>query len=378
MWFPTDATPPNQRRLAEYDALVDNLYRLPNTWKTHLCGDRETTSSIPLDMVIPFSRGRGRGRQEWFNERPTERSNGGLGRGFSCGNGREIRGEISQVHTVRNQQDRQEEEWSVPNNIGRREDDTVRWESQRAFPMHPLSEDRLFTDWSSLDSPWARTTPWNASVREIEQDINQPDNQTIQPGSEPAQIEATGNALCDNVTSPSTHQQLDQVGARLIDMGTNTSDIEVRPQRDGARVIDSDDDDAQVSCPHVDVILPTGTNEQVHMPHINLSISRYDPESLRGSHTRTHDTRMQEMIPQLDGPVSVQSRSRRRMSENARIEQESFQRTTTSHRREYPGESSDDTHSDRRPYRDWRPPERGRYQGQNGRPLDRGNYQDRG
>ena len=44
-----------------------------------------------------------------------------------------------------------------------------------------------------------------------------------------------GNALCDNVTSPSTHQQLDQVGARLIDMGTNTSDIEVRPQRDGAR-----------------------------------------------------------------------------------------------------------------------------------------------
>ena len=75
-------------------------------------------------------------------------------------------------------------------------------------------------------------------MREIEQDINQPDNQTIQPGSEPAQIEAMGNALCDNVTSPSTHQQLDQVGARLIDMGTNMSDIEVGPQRDGARVIE--------------------------------------------------------------------------------------------------------------------------------------------
>ena len=58
------------------------------------------------------------------------------------------------------------------------------------------------------------------------------------------------------------------------------------------------------------------------------------------------------MIPQLDGPVSVQSRSRRRMSENARIEQESFQRINASHRREYPGESSDDTHSDRRTYDD--------------------------
>ena len=95
----------------------------------------------------------------------------------------------------------------------------------------------------------------------------------MQPGSEPAQIEAMGNALHDNVTSPSTCRQLDQVGARLIDMGTNTSDIEVRPQRDGARVIESDDDNVQVSCPHVDVILPSGMTEQMTMPHINLSIS---------------------------------------------------------------------------------------------------------
>ena len=41
------------------------------------------------------------------------------------------------------------------------------------------------------------------------------------------------------------------------------------------------------------------------MPHINLSISRYDPELLRGAHTRTCDTGIQETIPQLDGPVSV-------------------------------------------------------------------------
>ena len=77
--------------------------------------------------------------------------------------------------------------------------------SQRAPPTPPLSEDRLFTDWSSLDSPSTRTSPQNASVREIEQGINQSDNQTIQPGSKPAQIEAMGDALHDNVTSPSTH-----------------------------------------------------------------------------------------------------------------------------------------------------------------------------
>ena len=143
----------------------------------------------------------------------------------------------------------------------------------------------------------------------------------------------------------------------MIDMGTNTSDIEVRPQRDGIRVIDSDDN-AQVSCLVVNVILPTGMSEQVPMPHINLSISGYDPESLRGSHTRTHDTGIQESIPQLDGPVSIPSRTRRRLSENMRFEQGYLQEsiylqgTSASCRREYSGESSDDTHSDRRTYGD--------------------------
>ena len=53
---------------------------------------------------------------------------------------------------------------------------------------------------------------------------------------------------------------------------------------------------------------------------------------------RTHDT---EMVPQLDGPMSVCSR--RRMSENGRTEQESTQRTAMAHRREYPDESSNNS-----------------------------------
>ena len=55
---------------------------------------------------------------------------------------------------------------------------------------------------------------------------------------------------------------------------------------------------------------------------------------------RTHNT---EMVPQLDGPISVHSR--RRMPENVRTEQESFWRTAVTHRREYPDESSNDSHS---------------------------------
>ena len=49
--FPTDNTPPNQKRLPENDALVE-LYKLLSTLKIHLCGDREITGSTPLNMVI--------------------------------------------------------------------------------------------------------------------------------------------------------------------------------------------------------------------------------------------------------------------------------------------------------------------------------------
>ena len=119
-----------------------------------------------------------------------ERTNGGLGRGFSRGNERGI----SQVRAVRTQQDRQEEEWSVPTNIERREDDVERRESSRAPPTPP-SEDRLFTDWSSQDSPRVRTSPQTVSVQDTEQVINQPHNQTDQPGTEPAQVEVMGIPL---------------------------------------------------------------------------------------------------------------------------------------------------------------------------------------
>ena len=185
------------------------------------------------------------------------------------------------------------------------------------------------------------------------------------------------------MSSPSSHRQLDKVGVRMIDMGTNMSDIEVRPQRDGIRVINSDNND-QGSCPLVDLTSPTGMSEQVPVPHINLSIYGYDPNLLRGSHTRTHNTGIQESIPQLNGLVSVPSRTRRRLSESMIFQQGYLQEgiylqgTSTSCRRESPGESSNDTHSGRRTYGDQRPPERGRYQGQNGRSPDRRSYQDRG
>ena len=44
---------------------------------------------------------------------------------------------MHEVQTGRTQQDRQEEEWSIPTNVGRRENDTERHESPRAPPPAP-------------------------------------------------------------------------------------------------------------------------------------------------------------------------------------------------------------------------------------------------
>ena len=136
----------------------------------------------------------------------------------------------------------------------------------------------------------------------------------------------------------------------------------MQSQREETRVEDSGNDE---------VIVPSNRNAQMPVSCNNLSL--YDTDLTGGSCMRTHNT---EMIPQLDGPISVCSR--RRMSENARTEQESFQKTAVTHRREYPDESSNDSHSGRRAYNDQRPPERRRYHDRSGRPPDRESNQDRG
>ena len=178
----------------------------------------------------------------------------------------------------------------------------------------------------------------------MEQNINQPDNQTTQPGSEPAPIEAIGDVPCYNMTSISTHQQLDEVCVRQIEIEADISDREVRTHLDGINI--NVNADTQTSRPLIDVTIPIDVSEQRTTQHADQSVC--DSESLRGSCTRSPDARIHETMPQLDGLASIWSRSGRRIPENARIEQESLQGITASHRREYPGESSDDACNDRR------------------------------
>ena len=67
---------------------------------------------------------------------------------------------------------------------------------------------------------------------------------------------------------------------RMNGMGTNTSDVVIKPTRSGPRT-SSMEANAQTSIPIVNVLLPSGLGDHVTIPHVNLSISGYEPDSLR-------------------------------------------------------------------------------------------------
>ena len=92
-------------------------------------------------------------------------------------------------------------------------------------------------------------------------------------------------------------------------MRTNTSDVVIEPTRSGPRT-SSMEVNAQTSIPIVDVLLPSVLGDHVTIPHVNLSIYGYEPDSLRSSGMRSPSTSAQEVstIPQLDGPRSLPRR----------------------------------------------------------------------
>ena len=105
-------------------------------------------------------------------------------------------------------------------------------------------------------------------------------------------------------------------------MGTNTSDVEVRPHRDGVRILTMDTN-AHTSIPIFDVMLPSGGGDHLAIPQVNLSILGYEPDSLRHSHGRSPSRQPQEIsiIPQLDGLASLPMRDPigRRVQEDSRL-----------------------------------------------------------
>ena len=80
-------------------------------------------------------------------------------------------------------------------------------------------------------------------------------------------------------------------------------------------------------------------SRDVQIPISHSGISSHETDIIGGSPVRPCAT---DIIPQLDGPISVCTRRR--------PEQEFVQRTTTIPRRGYPDESDSNSHNDREPH----------------------------
>ena len=89
-------------------------------------------------------------------------------------------------------------------------------------------------------------------------------------------------------------------------MGTNTSNVVIEPTGSDPRPSPIEAN-AQASILIVDVLLPSHLGDCIPMPHVNLSILGYEPDSLRNSGQRSPPMRAQDVspIPQFDRPGSL-------------------------------------------------------------------------
>ena len=92
----------------------------------------------------------------------------------------------------------------------------------------------------------------------------------------------------------------------MNDVGTNTLDVVVEPNRDRSRT-STMEANAQTSIPIADVMLPSDWRDHLMRPHVNLSISGYELDSLRTSNMRSPSMQAQDIsiMPQLDRPGSL-------------------------------------------------------------------------
>ena len=279
--LPSETTPSNQRCLAENDALVELIQTTEYLDDVPTWGQRDY-QLYPPHYGDPFYRGRGRGRgrrgrgrREWLTERQVERPNGG----FGGGNGRSMRSQ-QPVSIDRPMPNRQDDEWSSPSPIDVRRDDTERCQlvptSSPVTP--PPTEERLLPEWSSEGSPRERNVRRTQAAQNVE-----PQRTEIMT-RESEREQAIRYRLNEVSITPSVQVQTDQIGPRLVDRGTNTTVVDIRP-------VDEEAGDNIIPTHSIGIQMPSASS--------GLSSSTMDE---RDFIAKPH---LPIRIPQLDGPSSV-------------------------------------------------------------------------
>ena len=136
-----------------------------------------------------------------------------------------------------------------------------------------------------------RTSPHGAPNREIEPGASQPDQWTTQSGSVPHRGEAGRNhSQEDVIIPPGTSQQAEEQSAQRTEIEPNPLNIEIRTQDEDMGTVR--ENDVQGTQPLINVILPTGLSEQIQDPNVNISVSKNNSETSRGSHVRSQELGM--------------------------------------------------------------------------------------
>ena len=219
----------------------------------------------------------------------------------------------------------------MPTHVEGRND--TRQESQ--IPPDPLP--LRFSDWSSLGSPHTRTSPHGVLDREVEQNVNIPNQLNVQSGTVPRQETIRASSPEEVIIPAQINQQVEEQNVHVIEMEPNPLNIEVRTQRDG---IGTDrENNVPITQASGNVIPPIGVGELTPSLNVNME-SENNSDTSRGSHVRTQEIDLQEIsgIPPVKRLTS--SRDRRTISENVRIGQMypcegiCLQGTSTSNRRD--------------------------------------------
>ena len=351
--FPTEDTPPNHRRLAENDTLVELIQTAEYledapSW--------EQRRFYPLRYGDPYYRGcgrghgRGRGRgRGWLSEDVSERdTGGGRGRFHSRGNGRN--GQYRNGFASTQEEDRRD----------------IRLE------MPPEPEPSRFSDWSSMASPPARTSPHDAPGVSTEPSENAQNQLNVPTTEETRQERIEVHAAEGVVIAPQTDQlrENQNIPARPA--------LSLRMQRDNLEFNEE----------QIEIIPPTPmwsarsslhADDVVLMRIVPCGSSTNDDLSRSSSQRRSHDVNIEGISSICPVDSSITSGIRqigiedRGSGPTYQHEGIHLPRTSTVNRRD----SSDSSDSDRfqrgRGYSHerGRPPERERYPSRDRRPPRR-------
>ena len=217
----------------------------------------------------------------------------------------------------------------------------IRQESQ--MPPDPLPS--RFSNWSSLGSPHARTSPHSAPDIGVERNGNIQNQLGVQTEVVTRQEMVRPGSPGDINISPQIDQLVEDQSVPAIGVEPDPLNIEVRMQRDdigsnGENNVPTTQASGSVMPPlNVGELIP-GLN--AHQESGNIS------DISRGSHVRTQNINVQEILSIPPVERLTLSRDRRIVSKNINIVQHNScegiypQRMSTSNRRDYPDDSSDD------------------------------------